>query len=914
MNWLRRLAALLDRKRCQKQTDEELAFHLEAIERELLEQGMSAAEAHRQARLRFGGSDSIEERVHAEVSLPLESVAKDVRYAARVLRKAPVFTAVVVLSLALGIGANVAIFTVINAVMLKSMPVADPDRLVILNSALKKDFFPEKFMHDFEGDTYVDEHSGLEIGASMPTVVFEAVQKHSTVFDDTFAFAANEQRVNAVLGGRAEAGTLQGVSGGYFDGLGVVPMAGRLIVPSDDNAAAPPVVVVGYKFFVNQLGGDASVIGKTISVNNTPAQIVGIAPPDFFGLDATIAPDFWIPLSVYRAQWIRSAGTAENLDDPFNWWLTVVGRLKPGATVEQAQAETAVLFARTINAPAAASDPTIPAMRVQSASRGLSYLRRKYSTSLWLLASIAVMVLIVACANVAALLLARTASRKTEVATRLSLGAARSRVVRQLMTESLLLAFVAGVAGILLSYSLTSLLLQLLNTHQDPLGISVKLDPIVLLFGFGVSLLCGLVFGLAPALSATSVPIGRTLKQGGTNQSRESRFWSGKALVATQIALCMLLVAVAGLMARTLYKLQRVNLGFRTDNIVAFTVRPGLNGYGENKLSNYYDDFLGRVATLPGVSSATYAQFSPVGEGSSSTLVYIPGFGTKETQKCYRHIVGDHYFETLGIPLLLGRPLGEQDMQSSKLVIVINETMMRQYFAGQNPVGRQVLWPRAHQAPLIYEIVGVARDVRYHHIRDEVPPTVYYPLRQNAFVPEEVSFFLRTSGDPRPLQNMVSALALQLDPSVPAVNFRQETSVIERHLSLERAFARLSGGFAGVGLLLACIGLYGTMAYMVAQRTREISVRIALGAGRTRILRMVLGDTLRVVCAGLVVGLPATWFFGRALQNQLYGLSPHDSLTLGVAVAVLLLVTFVAGMIPARRAANIDPMSALRCE
>jgi predicted permease len=376
----------------------------------------------------------------------------------------------------------------------------------------------------------------------------------------------------------------------------------------------------------------------------------------------------------------------------------------------------------------------------------------------------------------------------------------------------------------------------------------------------------------------------------------------------------VLLVAVAGLMARTLYKLQRVNLGFRADNIVAFTVRPGLNGYSENKLSAYYDNFLSRVATLPAVSSATYAQFSPVGEGYSSSLAYIPGFNAREKRSTYyRHIVGDHYFETLGIPLLLGRPLGEQDTHASKLVIVINETMMRQYFAGQNAIGRQIEMG-AHSATRTYEIVGVARDVRYGHIRDDVPPTAYYSLRQNAFVPEEVSFFLRTTGDSRPLQNSVAALALQLDPSVPAVNFREETSVIERHLSLERAFALLSSGFAGVGLLLACIGLYGTMAYMVAQRTREIGVRLALGAGRRKILGMVLGDTFRVVLAGLVVGLPATWFFGRALQAQLYGLSPHDSLTLGVAVAVLLLVTFVAGMIPAKRAANIDPMSALRSE
>ena len=418
MTWLNRFRALLHRTQFRREMDEELAFHLEAAERELSASGLTEEEARRQARLRFGSTESVQERVHAESAPRLESVLHDVRFALRLLRKSPVFTMVVVLSLALGIGGNAAIFAVMDAVMLQSLPVRDPNTLVVLNSALKPSFFPEKYMQDFEGSTYIDESSGLEIGSSMPTLVFDAMKTESASFDNTFAFAANEASVNAGLGNRAESGTLQGVSGGFFSGLGVVPALGRMLDDSDDRPAAPPVVVVGYKFFMNQLGGDRSVIGTTITVNDTPTQVVGVAPPDFFGIDPAVAPDFWIPLSLYRAQWNRSNGGDEQLDDRFVWWLTVVGRLKPGVSPQQAQAEAAVIFSRAINAPANSSDPTIPSLRLQTASRGLGSLRRSSSASLWLLIGIAAIVLLIACANVAALLLARATSRHRELATR----------------------------------------------------------------------------------------------------------------------------------------------------------------------------------------------------------------------------------------------------------------------------------------------------------------------------------------------------------------------------------------------------------------------------------------------------------------------------------------------------------------
>jgi predicted permease len=913
MTWLNQLRALLHRSQFHREMDEEIAFHLEAAERELSASGLTADEARRQARLRFGSPESVQERVHAESAPRLESVLHDVRFALRLLKKSPVFTAVVVLSLALGIGANVAVFTVMNAVMLQSLPVENPESLVVLHSAVKKDFFPEKYMQDYEGDTYEDASTGLSLGSSVPTVAFDGIRKNATSFDSTFAFVANDQKVNVGLGNRAASGTLQGVSGGYFGGLGVVPALGRMIAESDDEPAAPPVVVISYQFFRSQLGGDASVLGRTITINDTPAQVIGVAPPDFFGLDPVIAPDFWAPLSLYRTQWERSSGD-EKIDSPFVWWLTVVGRLKPGISQQQAQAEASVLFARAINAPSNPTDPTIPSLRITAASRGLGSLRRSSSSSLWLLIGIAAIVLLIACANVAALMLARATSRRHELATRLSLGASRGRLIRQLMSESLVLALAGGTIGVAASNSITAMLVRLLNNRSDPVGLGVHVSIKVLMFAFTVSVASSLVFGLAPALRATKIQISSALKQGRTQQTGDNRFRSGKALVAAQIALCVLLVVAAGLMLRTLNKLQRVNLGFAAGNLSAFTVRPGLNGYAKEKVLRYYEELLRRVTVLPGVGSATYSQYGPIGEGWSSSMVYIPGFNTPEKRSEYfRHIVGDRYFDALGIPIVLGRALSGQDTASSPCVVVINETMMRKYFGGRNPIGREMVLgtkQSAHQC----QVIGVAADVRYARIRDDVPPTIYFPISQVVFVLDQVSFLVRANGDPRQLQGAVESVALQLDPMVPVVAFRQEEAVIARHLSLDIAFARLSSAFAGFGLLLACIGLYGTVSYTVARRTGEIGVRLALGANRADILGMVLRDTVRVVLVGLAVGFPLTWMCSRLLGARLYGLSPHDSVTLAAAGAALLLVTLLAGAIPARRASAIDPTAALRHE
>jgi predicted permease len=891
MQWLRKLNLLLGRSEFHREMEEELAFHFETMVKQLEDQGLQPDEARRQARLRFGSVDSVEERTHSSASFAWESVVHDLRYAFRVLRKNRILTAVVVLSLALGIGANVSIFTVMNAVMLQLLPVSEPERLVVITSAVQPGFFPENYIHDYEGSSYVDEKSGLNVGSSVSTQTYEFIKKENTVFDQTFAFAANDQDVNVGLQGRAAPAKVQAVSGNFFEGLGVVPVLGRVMAAYDDDAPATSVAVVSYKFWADQLGADRTVVGKKITINDAPVEIVGVAPAEFFGVDPSVAPDFWLPLSFYRAQWMRQAGPDEDLDDHFVWWLTVVGRLKPQITRAEANAELSVLFSRSIGAQAGPSgDPKIPALRLQDAKTGLNQLRLSFSKSLWLLMAMVGVVLLIACANVAALLLARATARQKEVATRMSLGARRGRVMRQLLTESIVLSLGGGLVGVVLSHWITRFLVALLDRRRDSIGLNIHMDTRVLAFATVISVGGGLLFGLAPAMRATSAGILPMLKQTGALTSVAGRqFRFGKLLIATQVALCVLLLVTAGLLIRTLKSLQNVDLGFNKNSVATFVVRPGMNGYKDREVVSYYQELTRRLQSLPGVHSATYAQFGPIGEGMTSSETYVPGYNTPEKKADYnRHIVGEDYFTTLQIPVLLGRSLGPQDTSTAKHVVVINETAVKKIFHGDSPIGR-VMIMGSRKEPNPCEVVGVVRDVRYAHVRDDVPPTVYFPIEQMKVTPGQASFLVRGESDPKLLFREISATALALNPNVPVVKLKTEDTMVSQNLYMEHTFALLSSGFAAVGLLLACVGLYGTIAYTVVQRTKEIGVRIALGAARETIVGMVLGEALVVVAAGLAMGVPAAWLATALLKTQLYGLSPHDPGTITSATVAILL-------------------------
>jgi predicted permease len=849
----------------------------------------------------------------------MKSLLQDVRYGLRMLLKAPVFATLIVLSLALGIGANSAIFSTINAVMLRTLPVHDPRSLYLLQWT-KKSAQIDPFINDLEGDEDLDEHTGWATSYSFSYPAYQRIQKDNAAFSAMFAFAANEEQANFGLDGTASSGVVQGISGNLFAGLGVSPILGRTILPSDDDGTAAPVAVASYAFWQAHMGGEPGAIGKTIAVNGTPLTIVGVAPAEFLGPDPRVAPDLWIPLVGYAREWDKSNlldVQGSLLSDDKTWWLGVVGRLRPDVSTAEAVTGMSVLFDQSIRAytPTLPAGTDLPQLKMMSAARGLNSLREEFSKSLLLLLGMVGLVLLMACANVAGLLMARGASRQREIAVRISLGATKARIIRQVLTESVLLGVMGGAAALVIAQRASRLLVGLLASGRDPVHLAVHIDARVLAFTAAVSILSGIAFGLAPSLAAIRVQPLTTLKESsGTASAGAKRFRSGKMLVGAQVALSLLLLICAGVLLRSLQSLERVNLGFDRRSVVLFTVRPGLNGYGEQRLASYYEELRCRVKVIPGVRAVSFAQRNPIGQGSSVGTVEVPGYtpGGKHIS-AWRHVVAAGYFDTLKIPVLLGRALGEQDTSSSVPVVVINQTFAKKYFHGDNPLGRELQFGSRVQ-PRPMQIVGVAGDVKYGRIREDAPPTVYVAYTQSKGVSPFMTYELRISGAKAPIIRSIENEALALNPDVPVVNLTTEDEIVDQVLYLERTFAMLSSAFCALALALACVGIYGTVAYTVAQRTNEIGIRMALGAERGKLLRMVLQETLMVVGAGLAAGLPLAWLGTRMLTAQVYGISPHDPLTSFAAVLAISAVTVVAGAIPAVRASQIEPIQALRYE
>jgi putative ABC transport system permease protein len=916
-HWLYKLPlkirSIFLRSQVEKELDEEFRYHLERRIEALQAQGMPAEEAHYAALRTMGGLEQQKERCRESrgVSL-LEDLVADVRYAVRSFRNSPSLVLVIAASLALGIGANTAIFSVINAVNLKMLPVHEPERLVLLKWSAKA--WPDPFVQSMEGG--LEHEPGQHVASTaFSSEVYESIKRQNDAFDQTFSFASNDENVNLELNGRAESAHVQAVSGNFFDGLGVSPVLGRMILPSDDSASATPAAVVSHDFWRNHFGGDIEVSAKRITINGEAVTIVGVAPTEFFGIIPGSPVDVYIPLSFYSNQWKRLY-PQDPLDSPGTWWLGVVGRLKPGIDPAKAKSELQVIVDRTLRTKLkTATNAVFVSIGVMPAGRGLNGLREKFSTSLFLLMGMVGLVLLIACGNVAGLLMARASVRQKEIAVRLSLGASRGRVIRQLLVESLLLALIGGAAGLLVSFWASSTLVRLLGSGKNPIYLPAGVDIRVLAFTAAVSVLSGMFFGLVPALAATRVNISPTLKDNAAQFSaRGFRLRFGKALVGGQVALSLLLLIASGLLLRTLDRLQKVNLGFSQQALLTFEVRPGLNAYSDEKLISYYEDLQRRLQALPGVRSVAFTQHGPIDSGWSSNGMGIPGYtAAGERVDFYRHIVGPGYFATLNVPIVLGRPITERDTLNSAKSVVINETAVRKYFHGDNPIGKR-LTSGKNQNEVTFEIVGVAKDVKYGKIRDDAPPTFYWSYAQSTLISRQMIFLVRTDTDPVALETSVRQVCLDLDKDVPVVHMKTEEEIVQGSLFLERTFALLTSAFGALALLLACIGLYGTIGYAVARRTAEIGVRMALGAGRANILRMVLGETLLIVAAGVLVGLFAAWAASRLLTHQLYGLSPHDPLTIADAGGVILAITLLAGYLPARRASRVEPMVALRCE
>ncbi|HEY6251267.1 MAG TPA: ABC transporter permease [Candidatus Angelobacter sp.] len=924
MTWLRivfaRLSGFFTRKQADRELNDEIRAHLEMLEEENRRKGMTATEAHDAARREFGGVEQMKETYRETNGLRfIETLVQDLRYGLRMLRRNPGFAVTVVVLLALGIGANTAIFSAIDAVMLRLLPLKDPQQLVMLQWQSKD--FPQDFVTDLEGGGGLDPGTGLQRSASFSYHSYQQLRDQAQSFSSAFAFIGNQgDHVNLGLNGRAEDAIMQGVSGNFFDGVAVSAMLGRTIQPADDQENAPPVAVVSFNFWKLKLGQDRSIIDKAIMVNGNPVTIVGVAPRQFFGLEPGFSPDLWVPLSWYSWQWTR-LGYDNNglplLKDPKTWWLTIAGRLKPGISASQAQAENAVLFDESIKLPSATKMPDagVPRLRIFSLQQGTPNVREGASGPLFLLMAMVALVLLIACANVAGLLLTRATARRREIAVRLSLGASRWRLMRQLLTESGLLAILGGIAGLLFALWAQSLLVRLLGGDKQMYGLELHLNSHLLWFAAGASLLSGALFGLAPAFRATRVDLLGSLKQSRSTSGRDgNRFFSGKLLAGGQVALCLLLLITAGLFLGTLKKLQDVELGFDRQNLLLFTVRPGLNGYKDASLSSFYLELQRRIQSIPGVRCVSFSQRGPVAEGMHTTNGTIPGYTQPGQRVSMRvHTVGPDYFNTFGIPVFVGRPIGPQDDQSAPHVMVVNQRLVKDYFHGQNPIGHQINLGGL-KTPNLYEIVGVAGNVKYGQIQDDFSSTIYLPYQQRPSILNFMTFEVRAAGDTSQVMRGVQQEAQALDKNVPLVDIRTETKVLDDALTLQRAFASLSTSFGSLALILACVGLYGTMAYAVARRTNEIGVRMALGAKRENILGMVLRETLTVVLVGLTVGFALAWFATMALKSQLYGLTAHNPTTLLLATLTIAAVTTVAGYIPARRASRVDPMVALRYE
>ncbi len=923
--WLR-LKALFKRRQLDRDLDEELAFHLAMREQKLQGEGAGLANAHDAARRAFGNMAEVKETTRSLWTFErMETVGRDLRYGLRTLAKTPVLTAIVVVSLALGIGANTAIFSVVNAVMLRMLPVQEPTRLVLLNWSSKD--WPEKVVEDIEGSGGKDPKTGTYSGYSLPSATFEYVRAHNDVFSSTVAFAANTEEVNVGLDGRADTAEVQGVSGDYFDGLGVRPLIGRTLLPSDDTDTAAPTAVVSHRYWIRKLGADRGVGGKQIVINGTPVTIVGVAPPEFFGIEPGSAVDIWIPQSLYATQSLHIDNY--NLRAPKVWWLGVIGRLKPGVTPDQAHGRVSLLFRESLNAVGASpiSEKDMPALTLVPAGRGLDSLREEFSTSLTLLMAMVGLVLLIACANVAGLLLARATVRQREIAVRLSLGASRARIIRQLLTESVLLAVLGGIAGLVVARWAREVLLALLASGRFPVVLSIQSDSRVLAFTAAISVVCGLLFGLAPALRSTTVEVLPVLKQAaGRTGSARHRFLSGKVLVGAQVALCLLLLICAGLLLGTLIRLQHAELGFDRENLVTFRVQPGLNGYRGERLARYYQQLQQRIGALPHVHAVGFSQTGVVGSGWSQGAAIIPGYteslpGARAVPgvpgkrvPVWRHWIGPGFFGTLGIPVLQGRGIGPQDTAAAPFVAVVNRQVVEKYFHGDNPIGHIIDMNSGVSGKSGAEIVGVVADAKYGSLRAGPPPTAYFSYLQRKDPPTFMTFAVRTEGNPKAVIPAIQRVAFELDKDVPLIGVATEAEVIDQSLMMERTFAFLSSSFGSLALLLACVGLYGTISYTVAQRTNEIGIRMALGAAREHILGMVLRETLLVVAAGIGIGLPLSWAATRLLQAQLYGLTAHDPSAILVSTAVILVLAAIAGFLPARRAAHVDPMVALRYE
>jgi predicted permease len=867
----------------------------------------------------------------------MQTLWQDVRYGVRMLLKQKSVTAIAVLSLALGIGANTALFSIVDAMLLKMLPVKEPQRLVLFQSRVGKNFS----YGGYSGNTRDDPVTGLRIGTSFPYLSYQRMREQQSMqssLSDLFAFG--NVSLNMLVEGQADVVSGQVVTGNYHQGLGVQPLLGRLLTEDDDRVAAPPVAVLSYRYWQKRFGNNASVIGKQINLNNRAFTIVGVTPPGFDGAgqvgstqDVTI-PVAWEPQLNVDPKRSRLYGAGQ-------WWLRIMGRLQPGATMEQAKAQLENAFQQSVVEQRAARntqslanggnavnplDPKdYPRLALISGSQGEMNSRDYYAPSLYLLLGVVGMVLLIACANVANLLLSRASARQKEIGVRLALGASRWRLIRQLLTESMLLAAIGGASGLVFAIWIKDGLLAV--GDWGPKALEPRLDWRVLGFTLMLSLLTGIIFGLAPAWRATKVDLTPTLKDSGRSSSVASRSLLTCGLVVMQIALSLLLLVGAGLFVRTLLNLQRVDPGFNIQNLFLFDVSPSLIGYKDERLVQLYAQMAERLEALPGSPKVTFTSSPLLAQSTSSSSFYLrsaisatPDADGRIKATGYSNVLygRENFLETLEIPLLQGRTFNKLDDARAPRVAVVNQTFANRYFPNESPIGKRFTFDPKN--PDEIEIVGLVKDAKYARQREETPPTTYMPWRQGMSWMTGANFQLRAMGDPTAMIAAVRKIVGEIDENLPVNNVKTQVERANETLQMERLFARLVTLFGLLAQQLASIGLFGVLAYAVSQRTHEIGIRMALGASQSDVLKMIVRQGMLLTIIGIGLGLAGAYVLTKYLETwmqlsrMLYGVKSTDPMTYGVIAVLLTVVALIACYIPARRATKVDPMIALRCD
>jgi predicted permease len=843
----------------------------------------------------------------------MRSFLQDLRYGFRILAKSPAFTAIAVLTLALGIGANTAIFSIVNAVMLRSLPVRDPGRLVLFSD------------NPGEGMSMSpDIPSGKQKLFSHP--FYEQVRDHSQSFDGICAFQTPDDTVTVREQGKAsgavEVAQEKLVSGNYFSVLGVRAVLGRTLTATDDQTSAPPVAVASFDYWQRKLAGDRGVVGRTFDFDGVPVTLIGVAPRGFYGVRMKEgSADFWMPLSLRPRMPLTVMPQAKGLlTDPNTYWLNMMGRLKAGASLAQARAEINGELRQYLAGRVGSKMTQEDRQKIERAyvplapgGRGLSKLRFQYSEPLRILLVIVGLVLLIACANVANLMLARAAARQKEMAMRLALGGTRGRLVRQILTESLLLAIAGSVAGALLAWWGVGVLVAMVAAKVP---LNVHPDLAVLAFTAGVAALAVILSGLAPALRAARVDLVPALKAGSAPQVGErSRLGLGKSLVVFQIAASLLLMAGAGLLVRSLVAMENQNLGFRPQHVLLVSINAELAGYDSKRLPGLYHELLDRVSALPGVRSASIGMTSPMSGSVAAFYVSVEGQPQPSGRGSPQVVaVGPKYFETEGMGIVAGRGITASDTAGSTPVAVVNQPFVREFIPGGNPIGMRLSAGMPFKAPG-YEIVGVAGNARYSSPREPAGPMFFLSVFQLQSVMTSVNEIeVRAAGDPVSVTGEVRQAIHEIDPNLPITNVATLAAQVSDSLGQQRAISGLTGFFGILGLVLACVGLYGVMAYNVARRTREIGIRMALGAEKSAVLRMVVAQGLKLTLIGVAAGIIGALALTRFLSSLLYGVRATDPLTLIAVSLILATVALLACYIPARRAAKVDPMMALRYE